>query len=134
MFSNDFATLTLYKDALKKRLSDYVIRFHSDQYDMDIIVPQSFQIVKDLIEDYHSKEKTIAGRLVVLVHYFHIEKDETVYYYHPSYQAEVIEDAEKFYFDHMLKICERMDTFNHHGSNFIITNVQEIHVHLSVLD
>ena len=59
MFSNDFSTLTLYKDALKKRLSVYVIRFHSDQYDTVIIVPQSFQIAKDLIEDYHSKEKSI---------------------------------------------------------------------------
>ena len=134
MFSNDFATLTHYKDAFKKGLSDYVIRFHSEEIDLEIITKQTFQVVKELIADYHSKDKTISGRLVALVNYFHIDKEEVVSYYHPSYQAEVIDNAETFYFDHMLKICERMENFNHHGSNFIIHNVKEIHVHITVLN
>ena len=132
MFSNEFATLTLYKSALKKNTCDYVIRFHSEQMDHEIVTRQSFQIVKDLVSEYLSKSKKISGRLVAFVQYFHIEKEETVNYFHSSYQSEVIQDAEMFYFRHMIKIGERMDNFNHHGSNFIIKNIKEIHVHINV--
>ena len=134
MFSNDFATLTLYKDAFKKSICDYVIRFHSEEIDLEIITKQAFQVVKELVADYHNKDKTISGRLVALVNYFHIDKEEIVSYYHPSYRAEVIDNAETFYFDHMLKIGDRMENFNRHGSNFIIHNVKEIHVHITVLN
>lgn len=133
MFSNDFATLTPYKRFLNKAI-DYVIRFHSEQIDMELIVEHTFEIVKLLVEKYHDEKKTISGRLVAFVNYFHIEKDEDVHYFHPSYQTEIIHDADTFFHKHMLKICERMDNFNRHGSNFIIKNVEEIHIHVNVHD
>ena len=135
MFSNDFATLTHYKDALNRKVVDYVIRFHAEQDNLEVIVKQTFQVVKELIDYYHyEKGETVSGRLVALVKYFHIDKEEIVSYYHPSYQAEVIEEADNFYFDHMLKIGERMNNFNHQGSNLIMKNIQEIHFHITVID
>ena len=131
MFSNDFATLTHYKQ-FGNRVVDYVIRFHSEQNDVKRIVEHTFDIFQSLIEKYHNDNKTISGRLVALVNYFHMEKEEDVHYFHPSYQSEIIEDAETFFSRHMLKICQRMENFNHHGSNFIIKNIQEIHIHINV--
>ena len=112
-----------------------MIRFHSEQDNLDVIVKHTFQVVKELVDYYHyEKGETTSGRLVALVKYFHIDKEEIVSYYHPSYQAEVIEEADNFYFHYMLKICERMENFNHQGSNFIMKNVQEIHFHISVIN
>ena len=137
MFSNDFATLTLYKSAFHKRAVDYVIRFHSEQSDLEVIISQTFQIVKELIDYYHfEKGKTVSGRLVALVNYYHIHKDddEIVSYYHPSYKTEVIEEADNFYFNHMSKIGQRMENFSHDGSNLLIKNIQEIHFHINVIN
>lgn len=134
MFSDDFATLTHYKDSLNKRVSDYVIRFHSEQNDVEMVVKQTFDVVKQLVKHYHDQDKTITGRIVAMVNYFHTEKKEMVTYYHPSFQAEVIDRASDFYFAHMLRICERMDNFHHHGSNLMIHNIEEIHLHISLLD
>ena len=133
MFSNDFATLTPYKH-FGTCLFDYVIRFHSEQNDMSEIVEHTLDIVKSLVQYYHDNNKTISGRLVAFVKYFHIEKEEVVNFFHPSMKTEVIHDAEEFFVNHMLKICERMDNFNHHGSWFIIKNIHEIHIHINVLN
>ena len=133
MFSNDFATLTQHKH-FRNRLVDYVIRFHSEQNDMDVVVEHTLDIMKSLVQKYHDDNKKISGRLIAFVKYFHIDKEEEVNYFHPSYKTEVIDDAETFFIRHMLKICERMDNFNHHGSYFIIKNIQEIHIHINVLN
>ena len=131
MFSNDFATLTQYKH-FGNKVIDYVIRFHSEQNDLEVIVERTLDIVKSLVQKYHDDNKSISGRIVAFVKYFHIEKEEEVHYFHPSYKTEFITDAETFFNRHMLKICERMDSFNRHGSSFIIKNIQEIHIHINV--
>ena len=51
------------------------------------------------------------------------EEEEDVNYFHPSYKTEMIDDVETFFSRHMLKLGERMDNFNHHGSNLIIKNI-----------
>ncbi|MEL7307043.1 MAG: hypothetical protein AAGK05_03675 [Pseudomonadota bacterium] len=134
MFSNDFATLTHYKSAFKKKLSDYVIHFHEEQIDFEIITNQTFDVVQALVEDYRNQGKIISGRLIALVNYFQIENEEIVPYYHASYQTERIDNVDDFYFTHMMKICDRMENFNHHGSNLIIKEVKEIHLHINVLN
>jgi len=134
MFSNDFATLTHYKDSLKKRVSDYVIRFHSEENDLQKVIEHSFEVVKQLINDYHQKDKVIMGRMVAFVNYFHIEKEQIITYYHPSYKTEVIDEADNFYFTHMLKIGERMQQFNREGSNLLLKNIEELHLHINVMN
>ena len=97
------------------------------------VVQHSFDIVKQLIEEYLQKGERISGRLVTRVNYFHLIRNDIVPYYHASLQSEIIDDAETFYFKHMAKICQRMNQFNHHGSHLLIKNIQEIHLHINVM-
>lgn len=71
---------------------------------------------------------------MALVNCYHIEKEERVAYFHSSCKAKVIDHAADFYFCHMLKICERMENVNHGGSNLIIVNVAEIHLHIFAIN
>lgn len=134
MFSNNFATLTEHKVSKRKTLTDYVIRFHSKQDDINVVMRHSFDIVKQLVEDYQRKDVTIKGRLVTLVNYVHTINENTVSYYHSSFQNEVIDNVEDFFYSHMLKIAERIENFSHHGSNLLIKNIEEIHLHITVIN
>ena len=51
--------------------------------------------------------------------------------FYPSYATEVIDTASDFFYTHMLKIGERMESFNRNGSKLIIKNIEEIHIHIS---
>ena len=132
MFSNDFATLTEYKVSFRKRIVDYVIRFHSEQTDIHLVIKRTFNIFKQLVEKYEHEDKTIKGRIVALVNYFHTVNETNVSYYHPSFHSEIIDDVDNFFCTHMLKIAERMENMNRHGSNLLIKNIQEIHLHITV--
>ena len=132
MYSNNFATLTEYRVSKRKTVADYVIRFHLEQTDIQAVVKHSFDIFKQLVEEHHHKNKTLKGRLIALVNYIHMIKEESVSYYHPSLQTEDINDAEKFFHTHMLKIAKRMENMNHQGSNLLIRNIEEIHIHITV--
>ena len=134
MYSNDFATLTEYKVSKRKSVADYVIRFHSEQSDIQVIVNFSFDIFKQLVEKYHRENKIIKGRLVALVNYVHMQNEKNVSYYHASFQSEVINDVEKFFHTHMLKIANRMENMNHNGSNWMIKNIEEVHIHITALN
>ena len=134
MFSNNEATLTLHKQALKGVCQDYVIKFNHDQHQIEKMIPIAFDIFKQLIHELHQKDKTVKGRLVALVCYIREETNEEVNAYHPSYQSEVIDDAEDFFTVHMLKIAQRMEDFNQKGSNLLIKNIPEIHLHVSCIN
>ena len=132
MYSNEIATLTHYKSAFKGSVVDYIIRFHSHQSIIEFVTEHSFDIVKKLIDEYQRAGKFISGRLVARVVYTNERTGKEVPYYHASYATEVIENAEDFYFTHMLKIAERMDAFNRVGSHLIIDRIDEIHLHVNV--
>jgi len=134
MFSNSHATLSHYRTSLKAHIIDYVIRFNVDENDIQQVVNKTSDIVQELVKDYHVKNKAISARLVVRVNYENVETGHNVTYYHPSYKAEVIQDATEFFIKHMLKIGKRMDSFNRNGSNLSIKNIVEIHIHLNVLN
>ena len=131
MFSNNEATLTLYKNSLRGVCKDYVIRFNEEQVSIEKIISISSDIVKQLIDSLQKEDKTFKGRLIACVSYLRIGNEEEVMYYHPSYRNEVIEDANEFYMTHMLKIAQRMDDFNKNGSKLLIKNISEIHLHIS---
>jgi len=134
MFANEEATLSLHKESLKGVCRDYVIKFNHEQRTIDKVVSISFDIVRQLIEELHQKDETVKGRLVALVHYVREEENKEVQVYHPSYQSEIINDVEDFFLTHMLKISERMEDLNLRGSNLLIKNISEIHLHLSCIN
>ena len=132
MFSNDHARLSHYRTSLRGRIDDYVIRFNETQTNLDFIIDKTSDIVDMLVTHYRNQDKTISARLVARVKYENVNTKQCVTYYHPSFQAEVIEDPHDFFFTHMLKIGERMDSFNRNGSNLVIISIEEIHVHINV--
>ena len=134
MFSNHFANSSIHKDSFKRTACDYVIRFHSEQNNLDDIVKNTYEFVKHLVYDYHKNDETVSGRLILKVNYHRVGKEKVVTYYHSSPHTEIINSAEDFYFTHMLLICNRMDDFNRHGSNLLVKNVEEIHFHVNVLN
>lgn len=134
LFENNFCSLFHHGNSLKGKITDYVIKFHDEQMDMDIIAKDAFDVVKNLFNSYSEKDKTVSARMITLVNYFHTEKKEMVQHYHSSGHAEVVNDPESFYFYHMLSMGDRMNAFNNKGSNLIIRNVEEIHIHINVLN
>ena len=132
MYSNNCASITHYKDSLKGKIKDYVLRFNDTETNVKDIIDKSFDLVQRLVNDFHSKDQTIKGRLVARVIYQHMETEKIVSYYHPSFKSEIIEDVETFFMTHMLKIGQRMDSFNRHGSNLLIKQIDEIHFHFNI--
>ena len=113
-FENDCATLTFHKNSLRGRVADYVIKCHEPQVDIFC-----------LIGDNDAKV-----RLVAKVIFKHIPTEELRAYHFGSYAAEYVDDPQDFFQRHMMKISQRMDDFNHHGSNLLIYNISHIHIQL----
>jgi hypothetical protein len=134
MFSNTEAILTLHKEGLKGVCKDFVIKFNHDQRQIENIIPIAFDIVKAVIDEFHLKNKSIKGRLLALVCYVREGTDDEVKVYHPSYQSEIIDDTKDFFTTHMLKIAQRIDDFNQRGSNLLIKNIPEIHLHVTCIN
>ena len=69
-------------------------------------------------------------RLVAKVIFKHIPTEELRTYHFGSYAAELVDEPEDFFQRHMMKIAQRMEDFNEHGSNLIIVNISHIHIQL----
>lgn len=138
MYSNEEATLTLYKDVLQGQHQDYVIRFNHEQQSIEEVIQISSDIVKLLIDEFHQKDKTIKGRLVARMCYIRINKEndtaDEITHYIPSYRSEIIDNAQDFFITHMMKIGQRMENFNANASNLIIHNISEIHLHVHCMN
>ena len=132
MYSNNDITLSLHKQCFGGAGQDFVIRFKKRETCIKDIISISSTIVKNLINDYQQKGKVLKGRLVARVLYTTMNNTETIMYYHPSFQSELIQDTIVFYTEHMTKIAQRMDDFNRHGSNLIIDTIDEIHLHFKI--
>ena len=132
-FSNDCGFLTFHRESLKGVIQDYVISFHEDECDMQLIIIGSSDLFRQLINSF--KNRKVLARLVAKVNFYHLnEKQEVISersYHFPSFSSEEVIDATDFFERHMLKIASRLDTFNANGSNLLIKNIQHIHMQLS---
>ena len=133
-FSNQFAYVCHHKTSIKEKVRDYVIKFNTLQQDIERIIPETFELMEQLIQSLDGKK--ICARLIAKVNFIHFnsQSDEQSLrtYYFPSYKAEQIEDVEDFYVRHMTKIASRLDSFNHNGSNLVIENVECIFIQLTL--
>ena len=134
MYSNKDLTISLHKQCFDGAAQDLVIRFKNHETSINDIIKISSHIVTELIELYQQRGRNLKGRLVARVVYTSMASDESVVYYHPSYQSETIHNGNTFYTNHMLKISERMDKFNRNGSSLIIERIDEIHLHFSTVN
>ena len=133
MFHNDCAYLRFYKKSLKDRVQDFVISFHEDQTNIETILSTTLELFQRLMQKFEDKQ--VLARLVAKVNFLHInkEKDEVSErcYHFPSYSCEKVREVDDFYQRHMLKIADRLNSFNHDGSNLLIKNVEHVHILIS---
>ena len=133
-FSNHFAHVCYHKTSVKEKVRDYVIRFNTLQRDIECIIPETLELMVQLIQSLDVKK--ISARLIAKVNFIHsnslTDEQSLRTYYFPSYKSEQIEDLEDFYIRHMTKIASRLDSFNQNGSNLLIENVEAIFIQLSM--
>ena len=125
-FKNDCATLSFHKHSLRGRVADYVIACHEPQVDMFCLIGNTYELFMKLMAHYNDAKV----RLVAKVIFKHIPTEELRTYHFGSYAAELVDEPEDVFQRHMMKIAQRMEDFNEHGSNLVIVNISHIHIQL----
>ena len=71
--------------------------------------------------------------MVAKLHFYHFGENEVQdrYYHFGSYSSEQVNDPKEFFQRHMLKISQRLDEFNSHGSNLVLKTISHIHIQLT---
>ena len=131
---NDHATLRHWKDSLKGAVNDYKICFEYNQYSVPDIIHTAAELCEELINAYCKDGTRVKGTLVAKVHYIRCTTEEEAVYYHTSAPCEEIINPLEFFERHMLRIANRIDTLNRHGSWLLIKHIEAIFVQLSSLD
>ena len=130
--SNDCGTLCLHKQSTTGKLQDYVITFHKEERDIELVIGQTKDLFLKLIQTF--EKKVIMARLVMKIHFQHVNEEvEDRFFHFGSYSTEVVHDPDEFFTRHMYKIAQRLDEFNHHGSNLVIKAISHIHIQLTLL-
>lgn len=134
-FNNPFACVCHHKSSKLGKCHDYVIKFNTVHSSIDDIIPETCDLIEQLI---HSLKATkIFARLIAKVNFQHFNsrtnEQSSRSYHFPSYQSEEIVDVEDFYVRHMTKIASRLDSFNENGSNLVIENIECIYIQLSII-
>ena len=133
MFSNATANLCFHKKSLKGKIQDYVISFNTEQQRIEDVIDNTLELIEKLIASCHSEK--VYGRLIAKVNFTHVNfqtnVEEIRAYHFPSFSSQLIENVKEFFISHMTKIASRLDTFNKHGSNLMIKNIEHIHIQLS---
>ena len=128
---NANAKLKHSKDSLRGAVIDYIISFGHNGFDVQKIIGTASDLFEELMEWFWAKEKRVKVALVAQVRYIRCTTEEEVVYYHMSAPSEEVLDPIKFFEKHMLKIAERIDNLNRHGSSLLIKHIEAIHVQVS---
>ena len=134
-FNNQFAYICHHKSSKWDIAHDYVIKFNTVQRSIDQIIPETFELVEQLMNSL--KFSRVKARLIAKINFDHFNpqthEQSSRSYHFSSYQSEVIDDLEDFYVRHMTKIASRLDTFNENGSNLVIKDIECIYMQLTII-
>ena len=132
---NTHGTLCFHRQSLRGVVQDYIISFHEQECDIELMLAKTYDLFERLIEHYHDKQ--LKARLVAQVNYMRVDDSHQVLgyedYHFASYSLEHVEDPQDFYQRHMTKIASRMDSFHQHGSRLLINTIKHIHIQLVVI-
>ena len=131
-FSNDCGTLQFHQQSLKGKMQDYVITFHKEEMEIKSVSTDTYVLFHLLMETF--KDKLVRARLVAKVLFEHLGSEEVRHYHFGSYSTEVVKDDKEFFMRHMLKISQRLDEFNSHGSNLMMKAISHIHIQLTITE
>ena len=127
--SNDFGNVSLYKSSFHKRVLDYQIVFKNVEVDFSLLVNKTFDLFLEVLES--NKGDRILARLVAKVNFIHVNTDgreEERSYHFSSDKTQEIGDPLPFFKSNMLKIANRLETFNKEGSHLVLKNIEHIHI------
>lgn len=132
--SNKYGNLCLHKTTFSKRVSDYQINFKEVEVDFNLLLHKTFDLFLTVMTRY--KNHHVLGRLIAKVNFIHtnsngVEQERS--YHFPSFKAHEIEEPLFFFKANMMKIVERLDTFNKEGSNLVLKNIEHIHILITKL-
>ena len=125
-FKNNCATLSFHKHSLRGRVADCVITCHEFEFDIPCVIGHTYDLFMKLMEHYNDAKV----RLVAKVYFHHLPSQELRSYHFGSYASELVDDPKDVFERHMMKIAHRMDDFNEHGSNLLISSISHIHIQL----
>lgn len=128
---NKHATLSHYRDSLQRTVKDYVIRMKHEEYTVHNIIIATSDLVKELFEKFPLENCYLKACLVARVNYYRCTTEESVVYHHTSAPAEEVVEPVDFFERHMLRIGQRIDDLNKHGSMLMIKGIEAIHLQLS---
>ena len=135
--SNDIGELCHYKTSLRGLVEDYIITFNELQCQIDCIVNLTYDLFEKLVSEYRKRHSFLKCRIVAKVNFIHVNEVTNTQtersYYFASCKSENVDDALQFYQSHMLKIASRLESFHENGSNLIIKNIENIHIHLTAV-
>ena len=132
--SNEFGNVCFYKSSFQNRILDYQIDFRNEEVDFSLLVDKTFDLFTKVMEQY--KGSRILGRLVAKVNFLHMNadgKEEERTYHFPSYKTHEIEDPLLFFKNNMMKIANRLETFNKEGSHLLLKSIEHIHILITKL-
>lgn len=130
--TNDCGTLSFHRQSLKGKVQDYVISFHKEEYDIQLLIGHTKGLFFELIEKF--EEHVVLARLVMKIHFQHIgEEIQDRFFHFGSFASENVIDPDEFFTRHMYKIAQRLDEFNYHGSNLVIKAIPHIHIQLTIM-
>ena len=127
--SNTFGNVCFYKSSFHNRIFDYQIDFKNVEVDFSMLVNKTFDLFTKVMERYEGDR--VLGRLVAKVNFLHMNADgreEERTYHFPSYKTHEVEDPLLFFKSNMMKIANRLETFNKDGSNLLLKNIEYIHI------
>jgi len=130
--SNEFGNVCFHKSSFHNRVLDYRIDFKSAEVDFTLLVDKTFDLFMKVMEQH--KGNRVLGRLVAKVSFIHTNvdgKEEERMYHFPSYKTHEILDLLSFFKTNMLKIANRLETFNKEGSHLVLKKIEHIHILLT---
>lgn len=132
LFDNDLIEICNYKSSLNGLAQDFIINLKEISNDLTYICTESREIIEKLFKYLNFEDNIIRARLVADIEYVHVNNTNEVIeyrnYHFPSLKSEIVNDVNEWLVRHMLKICERIETFNNRGSNLLINKINHIHI------
>lgn len=127
----DSCKLSLHRHSIKGMIRDYIVKFFDQETNIESVIQKSSDIFKKLMDFF--KDKRVKGRIIAKVEFVKLmDEDVSETYHFGSYGAEWINDTDMFFQRHMCKIASRLEDFNERGSNWIIKEIRDIYVQLTI--
>lgn len=129
--SNRNAILKYYRNSLRGTVYDFIITFHNEESDLELIIQIASDLFEKLCQSFDGE--LMKSDLIAKVKYLRTSTGKPEIYYHSSSPSDYVINPLEFFRQHMLRIGSRIDKMNERGSMLIIISIEEVHIRLSLV-